>query len=108
MTTLYIPKEIRAGETRVAATPETTARMTKDGLRVVLEADAGGHACHPDKDFSAAGADVIPTGSTCPANASLILKVATPTLEEIDSYPKGALVISFLRGGEFLEESAAM
>ena len=108
MTILFIPKEIREGETRVAATPETTARITKDGLQVILEAGAGGHACHADDAFSAAGADVIPAGSTCPANAKVILKVATPTLEEIASYPEGALVISFLRGGEFLEEAAAM
>lgn len=36
-----IPKETVAEETRVAAVPETVAKMIKAGMDVIIEADAG-------------------------------------------------------------------
>ncbi|NLA82681.1 MAG: NAD(P)(+) transhydrogenase (Re/Si-specific) subunit alpha, partial [Clostridiaceae bacterium] len=36
-----VPKEIMPGERRVAASPETAAKMVKDGLTVLVEKDAG-------------------------------------------------------------------
>ena len=38
---ILIPKERRAGESRVAATPETVKRLIKDGFDLRIEAGAG-------------------------------------------------------------------
>ena len=42
MTTIAVTKERRAGETRVAATPETVKKFIGAGYSVVIEAGAGG------------------------------------------------------------------
>ena len=50
-----IPGEIRQGETRVAATPETIRKLTQDGRHIVLvESGAGLGASILDGDFEAA------------------------------------------------------
>ena len=36
-----VPKEIMPGERRVAASPETVAKMVGDGLTVLVEKNAG-------------------------------------------------------------------
>ena len=41
MTTVFIPRERRPGETRVAATPETVKKLKKAGLEVLIGAGAG-------------------------------------------------------------------
>ena len=49
---IAIPKERRADETRVAATPETVKKFKGLGLDVVVESDAGKSANFSDSDFS--------------------------------------------------------
>ena len=56
MTTVLIPKEPRAGESRVAATPESVKRLKKSGVDVVVEAGAGQAAGFADAAYEAAGA----------------------------------------------------
>ena len=41
MTTVFVPKEVHDGETRVAATPETVKRMIKRKIEVSVERGAG-------------------------------------------------------------------
>ena len=54
-----IPTEIRPGETRVAATPETVRKLTSGRLHsVMVQAGAGTGAHVPDADFAAAGATI--------------------------------------------------
>ena len=58
MTTVLIPKERRAGETRVAATPETVKKMVAAGLEVRVEAGAGADSYIPDEGYAKAGATI--------------------------------------------------
>ena len=58
MTTVFIPREIQAGETRVAATPETVKRLVKLGLQVSVEAGAGLGSHILDQEYEQAGAKV--------------------------------------------------
>ena len=44
-----IPKETHAGETRVAATPETVRKLVAQGHQVTVEQTAGRAACIPDE-----------------------------------------------------------
>ncbi len=51
-----IPKERRAGELRVAASPDTVKRLVGQGLTVVVERGAGAGAAYTDDAYGAAGA----------------------------------------------------
>ena len=53
-------KERRAGETRVAATPETVKKLKGLGLDMTVESGAGNGAQVFDNDYIAAGATVSP------------------------------------------------
>ena len=48
-----VPKEVRRGERRVAATPETVGRLLKLGFEVLVEQDAGLGAAFRDADYVA-------------------------------------------------------
>jgi len=57
---LGIPRERRDGERRVAATPDTVKQLAGMGLDVLIEAGAGAAAGHPDREYTDAGAAVVP------------------------------------------------
>ena len=48
---VFIPKEIDAGEARVAASPDTTKRLAALGFEVVVEAGAGLASRITDEEF---------------------------------------------------------
>ena len=56
MLTVFVPKESAAGETRVAAIPETIKKLTKDGLTFRIESQAGLASSITDAMYEAAGA----------------------------------------------------
>jgi NAD(P) transhydrogenase subunit alpha len=90
-----IPRESRAGETRVAATPETIKKLAASGKHsIVVEAGAGVHSSIPDTEFQAAGARI---GSPEEAfGADIVLKVRGPTAEELPRLKRGAMLIGLL------------
>ena len=47
-----IPKEIHAGERRVASTPDVVAQLSKLGFSVAIEAGAGAAANYSDEDYA--------------------------------------------------------
>ena len=55
---IAIPKEIEAGEPRVAATPETVKRLKALGADLVVESGAGLRSGMSDDDYTAAGAGI--------------------------------------------------
>jgi NAD(P) transhydrogenase subunit alpha len=57
--TIAVPREIHAGERRVAATPETVGQLLKLGFAVNVEAGAGLQAAFDDEAYRAAGAQVV-------------------------------------------------
>jgi NAD(P) transhydrogenase subunit alpha len=90
-----IPRETRAGETRVAATPEPVKKLAASGKHpLVVEAGAGTMASIPDSEFAAAGAKI---GSAAEAfGADIVLKVRGPTAAELPGLKRGALLIGLL------------
>jgi NAD(P) transhydrogenase subunit alpha len=89
-----VPREILAGETRVAATPKTVEQLLKLGFDVSVESNAGALASFDDAAFEAAGASVVTTEEVW--NADLILKVNAPSDSEIGLIKEGASLISFI------------
>lgn len=90
-----IPAETRAGETRVAATPETVKKMLASGHTVLVQSGAGAGAHYPDADFAAAGATLVDAASLY-AQAQIVLKVKAPTPEELAQMPAGTALIGLL------------
>jgi NAD(P) transhydrogenase subunit alpha len=96
-----VPKEIRPGERRVAATPETVSRLLKLGFEVVFEAGAGRGAAFPDEDYEKAGARVVATAGEVWSDAEIILKVQPPEARpegghEAELLREGATLVSFI------------
>ena len=90
-----IPREIRFGETRVAATPETVKKLAASGKHsLVVEAGAGASSSIPDAEFQAAGAQIGTADQTL--GADIVLKVRGPTAEELPKLKRGALLIGLL------------
>lgn len=89
-----IPKERRAGETRVAATPASVKKLKALGFDVVVEAGAGGASYFADQDYAAQGATI---GSAADAlGADLVFKVTRPADEELAQMKRGASLVAIL------------
>jgi NAD(P) transhydrogenase subunit alpha len=95
MVTIFIPRERRAGETRVAATPETVRRMLKQGLAVAVERGAGEASFYLDAEYEAAGARLVDAAAGWSA-ADAALKVNPPEPDEVAALKPGTLLIGFL------------
>ncbi len=80
-----IPKETALQEKRVALVPDSVALLVSNGHRVVIEKDAGAAANFTDKDFSEAGAEIVYDQKDV-YKANIIIKVAPPTLDEIELF----------------------
>jgi NAD(P) transhydrogenase subunit alpha len=91
-----IPKERRAKETRVAATPETVKKLKGLGLEVAVETGAGADAHFSDADYLAAGATIAPDAAAALKTADIVLKVRGPSDEEIALLKRGAILVALL------------
>ncbi len=92
---IAVLKERRAGDQRVAATPDTVRKLIALKHAVAIESGAGLTAGVRDEDYAAAGASV---GSAAAAlnGAELIFKVRAPEEAEYKTYPKGAAFVGLL------------
>jgi len=89
-----VPLETKAGETRVAATPETVKKLIGQGHQVLIQKDAGLQASQPDAAYVAVGASI---GSASEAFASeVVLKVRAPQQEELKQIKSGSVLIGML------------
>ena len=91
-----IPKESAKGERRVAASPQSTAKLIKLGYEVIVESGAGNEASFPDELFSDAGARVVDNSAAVWSKADLIVKLDPPTKKEIGQAKDDARVVSFI------------
>ncbi len=96
MPVLAVTKERRAGETRVAVTPDAAKKLIALGLDVIVETGAGLAASMPDAEYEAAGAKVVATPAEALSGADLVLKVRAPANEEIEALKPGAIVVGLL------------
>jgi len=101
-------KETTAGENRVSATPQTVKELIKSGLTVRVQTGAGDASHYPDQDYQNAGAEICTDAAATSANAHIILKVASPTLEEMDLIPNGSAFVSLFQTTRELEQVKAL
>src|SRR5678810_638028 len=88
-----VPREIAAGEKRVATVPEVVEKLIKLGFRVAVEQGAGDAANFPDDAYRAAGAEIIPDVW---AKADIVFKVRAPDRDEVARMHEGQTLISFI------------
>src|SRR5690554_4791753 len=99
---ISIPKERRAHERRVAATPETVKKFVALGIDVAIEAGAGEASRIPDAAYEAAGATIVSDVAQLLGDADVVLKVQRPLLaseeglNELALMKRGALLIAVL------------
>ncbi|MCZ6584527.1 MAG: Re/Si-specific NAD(P)(+) transhydrogenase subunit alpha [Gammaproteobacteria bacterium] len=96
-----IPKEIHAGEKRVATTPAVVSQLAKLGFDVAVEAGAGTAASFDDNAYREAGATVMADAAALWSSSDIILKVRAPQSaqsgqNELDLLRSGQVLICFL------------
>ena len=84
-------KESRAGETRVALTPDAVKSLVSDGWNVVVQRGAGQRAHFTDEAYVGVGATIEDSPS-----GDFNLRVNPPTVEEAGRLPEGSMHLSFL------------
>jgi len=84
-------KESRAGETRVALTPDAVQTLVSDGWEVLVQRGAGAKAHFTDEAYQAVGASISDSPS-----GDVNLRVNPPTAAEASALPDGSTHLSFL------------
>lgn len=108
MATIAIPKEIAAGETRVALIPSMVSAITRDKHTVMIERGAGTAASFSDDQYTKAGATLSENAKALYAAADIIFKVQPPTLQEVELMKEGATHIGFLAPLAYPEVTKAL
>lgn len=91
-----IPREIRPLEFRVGLNPAAVQMLTRSGHSCYIEHDAGLGAGFKDVEYERAGAQLVYSPHEVFGRADLLIKVARPTLNEIEWLQPGAAVTGLL------------
>jgi len=93
--TIGIPCESAHLENRIALVPDAVGLLVQNGHRVIIETEAGKSAHFPDEEFSSLGGEIVFKPHEV-FKADVILKVAPPTIEEIDMMGNRQTILSSL------------
>ena len=91
-----IPREISFQENRVPLVPDGIGLLVNNGHRVIVETNAGKTSNFQDNDYSEAGAQIVQSPAEV-YKADIILKVAPPSLQEIEMMQPRQTLISSLQ-----------
>lgn len=94
---IAVLKERRAGELRVAASPDTVKKFVAAGCKVVIETGAGDGSQISDDVFKGAGATIAPDTTSAASTADLVLKIQKPM-----TAAEGTDEVSYLKSGSVL------
>ena len=94
--TIGVPREVFAGEKRVATVPDVVEKLIKLGFKVAVEAGAGDAANFSDEAYRAVGAQIIEDTATLWSTSDVIFKVRIPTPEEVGLLREGGTLIGFI------------
>lgn len=89
-------KETKAGENRVALSPEVVKNLIKQSFECVVETGAGVNSGFSDQDYTNAGASVLQSASEVCAKSDVLVKVNAPNDEEISGLKENSVLISFV------------
>jgi len=94
--TIGVPREVFAGEKRVATVPEVVEKLIKLGFAVTVERGAGEGANFSDDAYREAGAQIAGDAAALWAASDLVFKVRAPAGDEISLIKPGTTLVSFL------------
>jgi H+-translocating NAD(P) transhydrogenase subunit alpha len=89
-----VPLETADGETRVAVTPETAKKLKAQGHTLRVQSGAGLKAAATDEAYEAVGAEI--TNAAGALSADLVLKVRSPSRDELPLMKRGTAVVGML------------
>jgi NAD(P) transhydrogenase subunit alpha len=90
-----VPKEIVAGERRVALVPKEVEKLVAAGFEVQIEAGAGGGSFFSDGAYEEAGASIV-DGAKAAYDADVVFKVRKPEPSEVELLKAGSMLVGFL------------
>lgn len=91
-----VPREVTLYENRVALVPSSVRTLVGHGHRILIESDAGKRSHFSDHDYSEAGAEIVHSPEQV-YEANVIIKVAPPTLDELELMRPNQVLISPLQ-----------
>jgi NAD(P) transhydrogenase subunit alpha len=106
-----VPRERRAGETRVAVSPDTVKKYVGLGIQVAVETRAGEGSNFTDEAFRTAGATIAQDETSTLREADVVLKVQRPLAkaegeDELAAMKQGAVLAGILAPHAAREQAA--
>ena len=96
---LGIPKERANDERRVALSPAGVKILNENGVRVLIEKNAGLASNFPDEEYAEVGGHLTDSQEALYDNANVIVKVSPPQPEEASLFKQHQMLISTLHLG---------
>lgn len=93
-----VPKEAESQERRVPLKPDSVRVLVQNGHEVLIETEAGKSAKFSDQEYSEAGATISYSAQEV-FESQIVLKVESPSLEEIGWMKPNHVLISALQYG---------
>ena len=94
---LAVVRQLTAGESRVALTPQVVKKLAGAGLEVLIESGAGTGAHHDDASYTEAGAIVASSeAASLWQQADLVVTIDPPGTDQIGHLRRGAVLIGML------------
>jgi alanine dehydrogenase len=91
-----VPKEIKAGEKRVAMTPQGVDALVSHHHRVLVEKGAGAGSGFSDTEYERAGSILIESAGEIWNKADLVVKVKEPQEQEFPFLRPGKILFTYL------------
>ncbi|TCK17003.1 NAD(P) transhydrogenase subunit alpha [Thiogranum longum] len=103
---LGVPKEIEAGERRVALVPAIADRFVKLGVEIIMQRGAGVSSHYPDDAYQ--NVTLVDDAAAVYQQADLVLKVQPPNASEIEQMKDGAVVVGMMQPHRYPERVAKL
>ena len=91
-----VPKEIKTREYRIGMTPAGAQQLVARGHKVLVETRAGEGSGLRDEQFTAVGAEVVPSAADVWRRADMIMKVKEPLPAEFEYFRPGLIIYTYL------------
>lgn len=93
---IAIPREIKESEYRVALTPQAVKVLVEEGHSIIVEENAGQGSGILNEEYSASGAEIVPTAEELYGRADMVVKVKEPQAEEYPLLKAGQKLFCYL------------
>ena len=91
-----IPREIKSGENRVAATPAGVKVLVTAGHEVLVEKDAGIGSMISNEEYIEAGATIVAAAGEVWSRSELVLKIKEPLAQEFGFLRPDLILFTYL------------